>query len=274
MRKFILPRHLQFVNSMRKTRNSLEATTHLPHEPEKTEKKTKQIIKKEPEEEETKPKISPRFSFKNSTTQKFVKPKENRISTNPFKLGPETIVKKENPSPPKAQKTITKKSSPKKKNIVIEYEEEGEGIEGENPIKKEEKKIKRVGPPDNWEIVYNLINEERSKKAAPVDGMGCGSNYERTVDDKTRRYQVLISLMLSSQTKDEVNYKAMRRLQAHGLSPENINNTPESQIVELIKPVMYYNRKAKCLFSPFDIIYLLLNFYSLQIYQRNHGSAP
>lgn len=57
---------------------------------------------------------------------------------------------------------------------------------------------------------------------------------------QTIRYQVLISLMLSSQTKDQVTFAAMEKLKAHGLTVENILKTPTSKIGELIYPVGFW----------------------------------
>ena len=57
---------------------------------------------------------------------------------------------------------------------------------------------------------------------------------------QTVRYQVLISLMLSSQTKDQVTFAAMEKLKAYGLTIENILKTPSSKIGELIYPVGFW----------------------------------
>ena len=57
---------------------------------------------------------------------------------------------------------------------------------------------------------------------------------------QTVRYQVLISLMLSSQTKDQVTFAAMEKLKAYGLTLENILTTSTSKIGELIYPVGFW----------------------------------
>ena len=54
------------------------------------------------------------------------------------------------------------------------------------------------------------------------------------------RYQVLISLMLSSQTKDQVTFAAVEKLKAHGLTIENILKTSDTKIGELIYPVGFW----------------------------------
>ena len=54
------------------------------------------------------------------------------------------------------------------------------------------------------------------------------------------RYQVLISLMLSSQTKDQVTFAAVEKLKQHGLTVNNILKTPHTKIGELIYPVGFW----------------------------------
>ena len=54
------------------------------------------------------------------------------------------------------------------------------------------------------------------------------------------RYQVLVSLMLSSQTKDQVTSAAMGRLRQHGCSVSNILATSDDQLGKLIYPVGFW----------------------------------
>lgn len=46
--------------------------------------------------------------------------------------------------------------------------------------------------------------------------------------------------MLSSQTKDEVNFAAMTRLREHGLTVDNILNTDEDMLGKLIHGVGFW----------------------------------
>lgn len=57
---------------------------------------------------------------------------------------------------------------------------------------------------------------------------------------QVRRYQVLVSLMLSSQTKDQITGKAMANLKKHGLRVENILNTPREDIAKMIHAVGFW----------------------------------
>jgi endonuclease III len=51
--------------------------------------------------------------------------------------------------------------------------------------------------------------------------------------------------MLSSQTKDQLNFAAMQKLRDHGLTPENVVKTDTSTLETLIYPVSFYRQKAK-----------------------------
>ncbi|XP_072337685.1 endonuclease III-like protein 1 isoform X2 [Scyliorhinus torazame] len=59
------------------------------------------------------------------------------------------------------------------------------------------------------------------------------------------RYQVLLSLMLSSQTRDHVTFAAMNKLRDHGLTVENILTMEDKTLGELIYPVGFWRSKVK-----------------------------
>lgn len=81
------------------------------------------------------------------------------------------------------------------------------------------KKVKRadgsitVEPPPHWEEVYALTREMRNENVAPVDTMGCASLADRNASPRDQRWQTLVSLMLSSQTKDTVTSVAIKNMQ-------------------------------------------------------------
>ncbi|KAK2793025.1 DNA N-glycosylase and apurinic/apyrimidinic (AP) lyase [Onygenales sp. PD_12] len=78
----------------------------------------------------------------------------------------------------------------------------------------------KMEPPSNWETIYATVKEMRRKNpTAPVDTMGCAQLYWRSSSPRDRRFQTLIALMLSSQTKDTVTAVAMQRLHTE-LGPE------------------------------------------------------
>lgn len=111
--------------------------------------------------------------------------------------------------------------------------------------------------PKNWDKVYNLVVDMRAKFMSPVDTMGC----ERIPlkirpngfdSPRTFRFQLLISLMLLSQTKDEVNFAAVKTLDdemmkrgfANGLCLEAVLATSEQDINRCIQKVGFHHRKA------------------------------
>lgn len=101
-----------------------------------------------------------------------------------------------------------------------------------------------VKPPSNWVKVMEGIREMRSLEDAPVDSMGC-EKAGSSLPPKERRFAVLVSSLLSSQTKDNVTHGAIQRLlESDLLKAETIENADESTIKDLIYPVGFYTRKA------------------------------
>ncbi|ESP01460.1 hypothetical protein LOTGIDRAFT_95778, partial [Lottia gigantea] len=97
-------------------------------------------------------------------------------------------------------------------------------------------------PPLWYETLIN-IREMRKNFDAPVDSMGCDVISDHKAEPKVFRYQVLLSLMLSSQTKDQITSAAIGRLRQHGCSVENILQTSDQKLGELIYPVGFWKKK-------------------------------
>ena len=95
-----------------------------------------------------------------------------------------------------------------------------------------------------------MVEELRKDRTAPVDKFGSEALPLRPpkVSKETFRYQTLIALMLSSQTKDPVVGAAMKRLQTklkpNGLTLKSVSKASESKIRELIYGVGFQNKKA------------------------------
>lgn len=64
------------------------------------------------------------------------------------------------------------------------------------------------------------------------------------------RYQVLLSLMLSSQTKDQVTWAAMLRLRQHGLTVDSILQMDDATLGQIIYPVGFWRVSAYRRTSP------------------------
>ncbi|KAJ6908563.1 endonuclease III [Populus alba x Populus x berolinensis] len=99
-------------------------------------------------------------------------------------------------------------------------------------------------PPLNWDKVLEGIHKMRSSEDAPVDTMGC-EKAGISLPPEERRFAVLASALLSSQTKDHVTHGAIQRLQQNNLlTADAIDKADETAIKDLIYPVGFYTRKA------------------------------
>ncbi|XP_045676815.1 endonuclease III-like protein 1 [Phyllostomus hastatus] len=128
----------------------------------------------------------------------------------------------------------------KAQRLNVAYEaSDGEKGEGTKPLKAPS------WEPQDWQQQLANIRTMRSGKDAPVDQLGAEHCYDPRVPPKVRRYQVLLSLMLSSQTKDQVTAGAMKRLQARGLTVDSILQTDDITLGRLIYPVGFWRNKVK-----------------------------
>ena len=64
------------------------------------------------------------------------------------------------------------------------------------------KEAPALNPPAGGRSNYDLITELRADRTAVVDSMGCGELTNADDSAADRAYQTLVSLMLSSQTRD------------------------------------------------------------------------
>lgn len=121
--------------------------------------------------------------------------------------------------------------------------------------------------PANWISIYNQIVRMRALIETPVDNMGCGrmptslTNNSGVLDRRTYRFQLLVALMLSSQTKDEVNFAAIGTLHEHyrskgynGLCLDAVLALTEEEIDKCIAKVGFHRRKALYLKKTCDIL--------------------
>ncbi|CAH8561788.1 unnamed protein product [Dicrocoelium dendriticum] len=108
--------------------------------------------------------------------------------------------------------------------------------------------------PANWRKHLQNICEMRSSRDAPVDTMGCECLANKLDDPKNFRFQILLSLMLSSQTRDQTTAAAMQRLQTYGCSLERIMSMDRGELEKLIYPVSFYRHKAKHILSTCEVL--------------------
>lgn len=133
----------------------------------------------------------------------------------------------------------------------------------------------KLEPPPNWDKIYDTVKKMRQNNpTAPVDTVGCAELYWRGSSPRDKRFQTLIALMLSSQTKDTVTAVAMERLHTElgennapaerpivkvededeskskafkdsTLNLENILAVSPERLNELIRAVGFHNNKTK-----------------------------
>ncbi|TNY23611.1 DNA glycosylase [Rhodotorula diobovata] len=114
--------------------------------------------------------------------------------------------------------------------------------------------------PKTWQRTYEVICKQREGIVAAVDTMGCeqgGREAQKKEEDegatpvdsdKARRLSTLVSLMLSSQTKDPVTHQATVNLRNDlpgGLTIDALEKASVEQIDECIKKVGFHQTKAK-----------------------------
>jgi endonuclease-3 len=88
----------------------------------------------------------------------------------------------------------------------------------------------------------------RESLEAPVDTMGCERLADRDASPRDQRFQTLVSLMLSSQTKDTVTAVAVRDMQSNmpgGLTLEGVLAIAPEALNAFIGKVGFHNVKTK-----------------------------
>lgn len=128
--------------------------------------------------------------------------------------------------------------------------------------------LKDFVPPSNWSEQFAKLKlwrfsyrdatetELQFPKEPPVDRMGCSLLNLASVPPAVRRYQILVSLMLSSQTRDECTAQAIENLHVMcnktqsgkvGLCIDKVLKQEPSVLTVCIKPVGFHNVKTKTL---------------------------
>ncbi|OCK84971.1 DNA glycosylase [Lepidopterella palustris CBS 459.81] len=115
----------------------------------------------------------------------------------------------------------------------------------------------KVEPPSNWEEIYALTRQMRAAHIAPVDTMGCESLADTTQSPRDQRFQTLVALMLSSQTKDTVTSVAIKNLQDNlpgGFNLESILAVEPTVLNGFIAKVGFHNLKTKYIKAAAEIL--------------------
>ncbi|KAH8722578.1 DNA glycosylase [Phaeosphaeriaceae sp. PMI808] len=115
----------------------------------------------------------------------------------------------------------------------------------------------KMEPPANWEEIYALTREMRNENVAPVDTMGCASLADRSQSPRDQRFQTLVALMLSSQTKDTVTSVAMKGMQDKmpgGFNLESVLALEPTALNAFINKVGFHNLKTKYIKQTAEIL--------------------
>ncbi len=141
----------------------------------------------------------------------------------------------------------------KRKHVSVALDEPAPDRQAafEFPPWKEELRLQSARPakiPGSFPSVWDGIMAARAAMEAPVDKWGCERLYDPAASPAHQRFHMLVSLMLSPQSKDEKTAEAMRNLWQNGpLTPERIAAMAPEALEELIKPAGLYRAKAKAL---------------------------
>ncbi|CAK4028424.1 related to DNA repair Ntg1 [Lecanosticta acicola] len=117
--------------------------------------------------------------------------------------------------------------------------------------------VVKVEAPAAWEEIYKTVASQRKRVLAPVDTMGCETLAEQDRSPADRRLQTLVSLMLSSQTKDTVTAAAMKNLQENlpgGFCLESLLRAAPEELNRLIEKVGFHNNKTKYIKATAEIL--------------------
>lgn len=172
------------------------------------------------------------------------------------------VNKKKSPKAKKstdAQESVTDtRTSPKRrKHLTVEYESAkgSENIEKDiQNLSDETESRESTWEPEEWRKVLENIFEMRKNHDAPVDSLGTEHCADKNVPAKVFRYQTLISLMLSSQTKDQVTHAAVQRLIENGLDVDSVLKMSDEKLGELIYPVGFWKSKVKYIKKTTEIL--------------------
>ena len=106
--------------------------------------------------------------------------------------------------------------------------------------------------------IYKKIKLIRNTKLfikAPVDREGCAVTIGN-LNEKTKRFHILIKLLLSPQSKDEITHRTYLRLVQHyrSLDAKTVAETKKIEMESLLRGINFYNTKAKNLIESAKVL--------------------
>ena len=175
-----------------------------------------------------------------------------KASTSPSERG--AIADADVKTPAKAEKVLASTPMTDPRTPTRTSKKSPSRSASKSPRKRPKIEPGSLQPPPNWERIYSLVTELRADRTAPVDSDGASALPETHLGEVVYRFQVLIALMLSSQTKDALVGETMRALQQHGLTVQNIHQTDAETLNSLISKVGFHNNKTKYIKQSAEII--------------------
>jgi len=159
------------------------------------------------------------------------------------------------PSDTRDGRTVSKNTKPTPRQKSVKPDVPDSDVSRNSP-KKPTSKTKAIlqrldvpqPAPAKWADAYAAIKEMRSRVVAPVDTMGCDQAQLKERDPKNQRFATLVSLMLSSQTKDEVTDAAVGKLRTAlggSLSVQAMLEADDTVISDAIAKVGFWRRKTQ-----------------------------
>lgn len=101
---------------------------------------------------------------------------------------------------------------------------------------------------ETWDALVAMRGPGGAAYNAPVDTMGCNLLGDRAAAPEVFRFQSLVALMLSAQTKDAVTSAAMHALKTRlpgGLTIESVLAAPDELLHDCIRAVSFHNNKVR-----------------------------
>lgn len=156
---------------------------------------------------------------------------------------------------------IMKPSSPVRKSMA-KSTSGGEGVKAGLQKRRSsmKKPLPKAAPPADFEDVWRVVECVRKVRDAPVDTKGAEAlgiwspDSAAPPSEEEYRFAVLVALMLSSQTKDDVVADAVRSLKmkceldgARPFGPQYILGLTEEVLDGIIRKVGFHNNKTKYL---------------------------
>jgi len=167
-----------------------------------------------------------------------------------------------NMSETKLNESITSRRKRNHTNIEFERTTDGQKqVQGDQVFKTSEEEIHGEMKRVSNTILLRLSQLDKIRKwrkennTAPVDSMGAEALPQGT--GKQFRYQTLVGLMLSSQTRDQMTAKAFHNLQENlpgGLTVESVRSCDDTELATLIHPVGFHVKKAGYLKKTAEIL--------------------